>query len=528
MKGKKKLRLKKFYIHPVMFFLLLTAIAIIASGIFSALGLQATYSRINSSSNQLESVLVTVENLFSYDGLKYVISNASRNFISFTTLSTLLISLIGVSIAEASGLFDTFIRKHMIKLSNFQITFMLIFIATISSLINEVGYTILIPLGAILYMTNDRNPLTGIVAAFTGVAFGYGTTLFVGSMEVNLNSITLQAARLIDSTAHISLLSNIFIIIFSTIVISIVGAFIIEKIIAPKIGKYHEKTDLIAPSTTLMEVDQQEKLEKELREKKGLRRALISAVIIFVIFVYSIIPGLPLSGLLLDMNETTYLGQLFGVNSYFQDGFTYMVSIFFMITGLSYGFGAGTFKNDKDIINKSSEYLSNIGSLIILIFFAAQFIAIFRKTNIGTIITAWGSNIISGVNFSGIPLILLVMLVIAIISLFSTTPVAKWTILAPVVVPTLMQSNISPQFAQFILRASDSMTKGLTPLLAFFVIYVGYLNIYNPRKDHPITVGKALSWIAPYCILISLTWILIVIGFYLTGIPIGPGVYPTV
>lgn len=528
MKEKRKLKLKKFYLHPITIFILLTLLTVIMSGIFSVLGIQASYSTINSSNNQLENVLVTVENLFSYDGLKYIISNASRNFISFTTLSTLLISLIGVSIASASGLFDTFIKKYMSKMSNFQITFLLIFIATISSLINEVGYTILIPLGAILFKAVGRNPMAGIVAAFAGVAFGYGATVFVGSMEVNLISITTQAAYLVDPTTHVSLTSNLFIIIASSIILSIVGTFVMEKLIIPKIGRIHEKKDLATSEYSLVSIDEQARLEQELLEKKGLRHALIAALIVAFIFIYSIIPGLPLSGMLLDMEETTYLGQLFGSNSYFQDGFTYMVSIFFMVTGLVYGFSSKTFKNDKDVAYKAGAYLSDIGSLIMTIFFAAQFIAIFRHTNIGTIITAWGANIIGSVNFTGIPLILLVLLVIAVVSLFSTTPVAKWTIMAPVVVPILMQSNISPQFAQFILRAGDSMTKGYTPLLAFFVIYVGYLNIYNPKKEKPITIGMALRWLTPYCLIIGLTWILITVGWYLIGLPIGPGVYPTV
>lgn len=529
MKEKKKLKLKKFYLHPITVFILLTLLTVILSGIFSVLGIQASYSTINSSNNQLENVLVTVENLFSYDGLKYIISNAAKNFISFTTLSTLLISLIGFSIASASGLFDAFIKKYMSKMSNFQITFLLIFIATISSLINEVGYTILIPLGAILFKTIGRNPMAGVVAAFAGVAFGYGATVFVGSMEVNLISITTQAAYLVDTTTHVSLTSNLFIIIASSIILSIVGTLVMEKIIIPKIGRVHEKKDLTTSEYSIVPVvDEQSRLEKELLEKKGLRNAFIAALIVAFVFIYSIIPGLPLSGMLLDMNETTYLGQLFGANSYFQDGFTYMVSIFFMVTGLVYGFSSKNFKNDKDVAYKAGEYLSDIGSLVMTIFFAAQFIAIFRHTNIGTIITAWGANIINSVSFTGLPLILLILFVIAFVSLFSTTPVAKWTIMAPVVVPVLMQSNISPQFAQFILRAGDSMTKGYTPLLAFFVIYIGYLNIYNPKKEKPITVGMALRWVSPYCFVVGLTWVLITIGWYLIGLPIGPGVFPTV
>lgn len=233
MKAKKKLKLKKIYLHPVTAIILLIALVIVLSAVLSFFEMQATYSTVNPVTNQLESNLVTVENLLNYDGLKYMISNAARNFISFTPLSTLLVALLGVSVAQATGLFDTFIKRHMVKLDNKKITFLLIFLATISSLINDVGYVILIPLGAILFMANGRNPLTGIIASFGGVAFGYGATIFVGSMEVNLIPATTSAARLIDPTSHISLTSNLFIIIATSVILSIVGTIVIEKIIAP-------------------------------------------------------------------------------------------------------------------------------------------------------------------------------------------------------------------------------------------------------------------------------------------------------
>ncbi len=530
MKERKKLKLRKFHFHPITTFILLIFLVIVLSGIFSAFEMQGTYNRINPSTNQLEAVLVTVENICNYDGLKYMIGNAARNFISFAPLSTMLIALIGVSVAQATGLLDTFIKRHMIKLDNKKTTFLLIFLATISSLINDVGYVLLIPLGAILFLAKGRNPLAGIIAAFCGVAFGYGATIFVGSMEVNLISTTTTAASLIDSTAHISLTSNLFIIIVTSIILSIVGTLVMEKIIIPKLGRYREKNDLESTKEVEfvdIEEEEQKKIETELREKKGLQNALIAAIIFILFFIYALIPNLPFSGLLLDMEETTYLGQVFGPNSYFQDGFTYMVSLFFLVTGVAYGIGAKTIKNDRDLIQKTSVYMKQISSIIILIFFASQFVSVFRSTNIGNVVTAWGSSLISNLNFTGIPLILLVLAVIAVCNLFVTTPLAKWTILAPVVVPSLMQSNITPQFAQFIMRAGDSLTKGITPLLAYFVIYIGYLNIYNQKQDKPITIGHSLSLIMPYCAIVGITWILIVIGWYLIGLPIGPNVFPT-
>lgn len=197
----------------------------------------------------------------------------------------------------------------------------------------------------------------------------------------------------------------------------------------------------------------------------------------------------------------------------------------FLVVGLAYGIGAKTIKNDKDLIEKSSSYLKDVGFLATLVFFAAQFIAVFKKTNIGVLIMALLSNAIRSLPFSGLPLIIAILVIMAFSGFFVTTQTAKWTIFSPVVVPLLMQNNISPQFAQFIFRASDSMLKGFTPLLAYFVIYLGYLNVYNTEKE-PITIRKAMSYVSSYCFIISITWILIVALIYILGVHIGPGVSP--
>ena len=531
MKEKSKLKLKKFYFHPITMFIVLSLIIVLCSAILSKFEMQATYNVINTNTNELESKIVAVENLLSFDGMKFIISNAATNFISFAPLGMLLISLIGLGIAEATGFIDTFSKKYLRKLNHIQLTLIIIFIATISSLINEIGYAILIPLVAMMYASIGRNPLTGIVTAFCGVAFGYGVSIFVGSIEVSLMETTSAAAALIDANNHISLTSNLIFIIVASIILTIVGTIIIEKIISPRLGKYKEKEDMSKTEELRiidLEEEQQHKIERERKEKKGLRYALITFLVVVVIFIYMVIPGLPNSGLLLDMKETTYLNQVFGPNSYFQDGFTYMMSLLFLFMGIAYGIGAKSVKNDRDMLEKAGDYFSKIGNIIILIFVVSQFVAIFKKTNIATIITAWLANLIEYLDFSGIPLIILVLILIAISNLFLTTPSAKWTIFAPVVVPMFMQSNISAQFAQVVMRAADSMTNGITPLLGCFVIYVGYLNIYNFNKNKPMTITRSIKLVTPYCAIICATWLLLVVGWYIIGLPIGPGVYPTI
>ena len=461
MNDKRKLRLKKFYFHPITVFLFLTFLVILLSGILSAFQTQATYNTVNVNTKELEPVLITVENLLSFDGLKFLISNAAKNFLSFAPLGMLLLSLIGITIAEGTGFIETLTRRHISKIPKSTVTFIVIFIATISSLINEVGYAILIPLCALIYFINKRNPVLGIITAFCGVSFGYGVSMFVGSTEVALMNYTKDAATLIDENTHIALTSNLIFIMVATIVLSIVGTIIIEKIISPKIGKYKKEDEFSKTEqykVINIEEEEQRQIEKDKYEKRGLRSALIMSILVLFIFIYSLIPNLPFSGMLLDMNEKTYLNQLFGENSYFQDGFTYLVSLVFILSGIAYGIGSKSIKNDKEIIENASKKFSNIGSLIILIFVVAQFIAVFRKSNIGMVVTAWLASLLEHLSLSGIPLVLVSLLFIALSNFLLTSPTSKWMIFSPVVVPMFMQSNISAQFAQIVMRAGDSMT----------------------------------------------------------------------
>ena len=530
MNEKRKLKFKKFYIHPVSAFMIMTVFVMLLSWILSIFQTQATYNVVNSNTKELEPTLVIVENLLSFDGLKFIISNASKNFLSFAPLGTLLLSLIGLTIGEGSGFIETLTKRHLSKIPKGLFTFLVIFVATISSLINEVGYAILIPLIALIYFINNRNPILGIITAFCGVSFGYGVSIFVGSMEFSLIDYTRTAAILVDETSHIPVTSNLIFIIATSIILSVVGTLVIEKIIAPKIGKYKKDEEFAKTEqyTTLIAEDEEQRiLEKDKYEKRGLRAALIVTIIVVLVFIYSIIPNLPGSGMLLDMKEKAYMYQLFGENAYFQDGFTFLISLIFILSGIAYGFASKTMKSYKQIIENASKKFSSAGSIFILIFVTSQFISIFRKSNIGLVITAWLASLLKSMNLTGIPLILIALLLIGVSGIFLTSSASKWMIFSPVVVPMFMQSNISPEFAQIVMRAGDSMTKGFTPILASFVIYIGYLNIYNLRKDKPYTIRKSLQMITPYFLIIAATWILLIIGWYLIGLPIGPGVVPT-
>src|SRR5574344_1839385 len=143
--------LKKLKVHPITSYLILILGLILISFILSIFNTSVTYNSINPATNELEKSIVAVNNMLNYDGIKFIISKAALNFISSTTLSTLIITLIGLGIADVIGLIQNYMKRKLIKVNPKLITFLLFRIAIFSSIVNEVGYAILIPLGALLF-----------------------------------------------------------------------------------------------------------------------------------------------------------------------------------------------------------------------------------------------------------------------------------------------------------------------------------------------------------------------------------------
>ena len=249
--------------------------------------------------------------------------------------------------------------------------------------------------------------------------------------------------------------------------------------------------------------------------------AVLFTLIIAILILYCVIPGLPFSGLFLNLKEKTYVAQLFGDGSYFKQGSVLIFAVLIGFAGLVYGMRVKTIKNNKDIMNCMSYYLKGFSSLLVLIFFAAQFCLIFKETNIGVFIVVSLSELLGNLQLTGIILIIFTFIIIAISSIFVPAIGTKWAILSPVIVPMFMQSSFTPEFSQAVFRAADSSVKGITPLFTYFVILIGFLQIYNSKKKSIITLTDAMSLMVPYTIAFSILWLLIIIGFYIVGLPLG-------
>ena len=503
---------KKIRLHPALLFLLLTLGIMIFSSIGSILNLEASYYVVNEATGDLTSQVVNINNLFNRTGLQYLISNMLNNFLNFAPLGNLIIGLLGVGVAYKSGLLNSLFKMIGERVPRKFLTFIVVLLGIIFSMFYEVGYVILIPLAAILFMNLGRHPSAGICAAFSGITFGYGANIIVNRFDSMLTLYSEKASKILDSSYNVNLYGNIIFTAISMILVAYVGMLVTEKFIIPKLGKYYFDEE---------EPSQEDIVSK--KERKGVILSLGATLIAVILLVYCIIKGLPFSGLLLDLNQNKYVDMLFGSGSYFYKGSVTIFSFLLIFSSLIYGIRVGTIKDNRDLVDGMSYYLKDVASLLVLISFAAQFCMIFKETNIGLFIVASLSELLNEFQLTGLLLIVVTFIIVAICTFFIPMASTKWAILSPIVVPMFMQSSMTPEFAEAVFRAADSSIKGLTPIFSYFVILIGFLHIYNKRKNDVITITDAMSLMIPYTIAFTILWLIIILAFYIIGIPIGIG-----
>ncbi len=501
--------------HPVMFFLYMSILVVIVSGIANALNFQVTYDKLTTIAGEVESTTTAVNSLLSLSGIKFLITSAYDNLINFVPFGSLLIAAIAFGIALKSGFLKTLFSKINKKVPKFIIIFIYALLCVVSSIDGNIGYVILLPLGAVLYMSMNRNPIGGLALGFATVASGHGAGLFITAMDYNLSSYTEASAKLLDSEYVVSQGSNLIFIIVASILIAAITTLISEKLVVRKLGRNT--------------IEEEELILEEGEEKKGLVAVLITTLICLVPIILMIIPtnGDNFLGLLLDKSQTEYSKMLFSSDALLMTNLVGIMSLLLAIQGFVFGVVAGTIKKIRDMVNFSTDYLRSIGGIFVLIFFVAQLSAIIQESNLGAVVTGTFANLISASNFSFIPLILIILLFTMVANILLPGSIAKWSILAPNIMPVVMKANIAPEFAQLVFRAGDSITNSITPIFAYFVIFIGFVEVYTKNKND-FSIKGCYRAIFPYFLAIALMWILLIVCWYVIGLPIGVGVYPTI
>lgn len=512
---KKSLK-ERMTLHPIMTLLILVLITLVLSGFLSLLGISSTYNKINEGLLDYTPITVSVKSLFSLSGLKYIFTNTVKNFVSFTPLSSLIIILIGIGVMEKSGFLKTAITLLTKKAKKNTVTYVIVLISILASIIGDLAYIILIPISALIFLYGKRNPSLGIIASFAGLTCGSGLSLLITSVDSSMISLTSLAASVIDKSNVISNFSFILIMLLAIVILSFIITRITEEYIAKILPKYE------FPESTL-----EEDISIGKKELRGLIISLGMGIIYLLIFIYNIIPGLPFSGNLLDNSQTFYIDKLFSYNSFFSNGFVFIVTMLFVILGFFYGIGAKTIKNNKDFCEDLGHSLDGIGNILVLIFFASLFISIFKYTQIGTLIVSALTNILSSLELTAFPAIIILFFIAAASTIFIPSSLSSWAITSSIAVPVLMNYGISPAFTQVIYRFGESWTLGLTPVFAYFVIYLAFLEKYNQKKK-PISLFTTLKYQLPYALTTGAILLLIIIVWFLIGAPIGVGAYPKI
>jgi aminobenzoyl-glutamate transport protein len=488
--------------HPVVIFLILIAIVILLSAVLSFLGAAVTFERINPETHQVETATTEIRSLLSANGIRFMYAELIPNFMSFTAVGLMIAAMIGAGVAEESGLVTALIRKLVLVSPDWALTYILSFVGIISSIAADAGYLVLIPLAGVAYLSVGRHPLAGLALGFAAVAGAFTVNMLVKPLDAVLVEFTNDAIRLVDPNRSIGLASNLWFSIVSVLFLTVVIAFITDRMIAPRLGAYRQDTTAGVPVEA-----QGNALTTE--ESLGLKYALRGLIALVVVFgLLALPPGAPLR------NPDT--GELIG-NSPFMNGLIAFIMLTFLVTGWAYGVGAGTVRTLTDVIKAIEKAITAMGGTIFLFFVLSQFVAYFTYTNIGTIMALSLSDVLKTANIGALPLLIGFIVVVALIDLLLTGAIAKWAIFAPVFVPLLMKLGVEPEAVLAAYRVADSPMNAITPLNAYFALVVGFAQKYE--KD--AGVGTVVALMLPYVVWIFVLWTILFAIWQWLGLPWG-------
>src|SRR5690606_31554135 len=142
--------------------------------------------------------IISVVSLVSAEGLQRIVTGLVTNFTGFAPLGTVLVALLGVAVAEHSGLLSAAMRALVLKAPAKLVTLTVVFAGVVSNTASELGYVVLVPMAAMILHSLGRHPLAGLAGAFAGVSGGYSANLFLGTIDPLLSGITTEAAHMID------------------------------------------------------------------------------------------------------------------------------------------------------------------------------------------------------------------------------------------------------------------------------------------------------------------------------------------
>lgn len=473
---------------PVTLFVCICVIIILCSAIFNG----ATVT--NPATNEP----ITVTSLLTFQNLVWMLSSFTSNIAGFPTLILGLVVVLGVGLFETTGLASALMRVSVLKAPPKLIVPLLLIISVNSNIAGDAGFLIMPMIGAMIFGAMGKNPIAGMALCYAGVAGGFSANFMVGSTDALLIGYTGPAAQFIDPNYNANIMCNWYFMTASAVFLAIVGTIVNKVFVEPRLGQYHGELE----QTTTQVTD---------TERKGLRAAGIAFLVLVVILVAMCVPA--------DSPMRDPNGDLLGYAGGLIQGIVPIIMLVFFVPSVAYGFATGQYKNDKDLVKALVAAVSSMSGYVTFCIVAAQMIAYFNKSCLGTYIAISGANFLRSINLTGIPLIILFILLCSLINILVASASAKWAFLAPVFVPMFMLLGYDPSFTQVLYRIGDSITNPITPMFAYFAMLVGLAQKYDKKAG----MGSLMSCLLPYSLAFFVMWTLFIILWITVGIPLGPG-----
>ena len=487
--------------HPAVIFIALIMAMIVLSHIVYLIGASATYESINPKTHEPETVTTAVKSLLTSDGIRFMYGGIVANFMDFSAVGVIIVAMLGVGVAETSGLIKALIRKLVAVAPPAALTYIIVFVGIVSSIAADAGYLVLIPLAAAAFLSVKRNPLVGLAASFAAVASVFSVNIIVKPLDGILTEITNDAIHLLNPNQSVSLTANLWFSVASVVMLTVVVGLICDKIIEPRLGPYTVPPDL-ANEEGPDDVD-------PALEKRGLKWATWGLVAVLVFFAILAGPrGAPLR------NQET--GGLIG-DSPFMNGLIVFIAMAFWVTGAAYGLGAKTMKGTGDIANAMEKAVIGLGGLLFLLFFIAQFISMFTYTNMATVAAVKVGDGLETMGLGPLPLLIGFVLIVAVLDLIITGAIPKWAIFAPIFVPLMMRLHVDPAAVLAAYRVGDSPINSITPMMAYFPLVVGFAARYQKGAG----VGTIVALMLPFVVVIMVTWVILLALWQVLGLPWG-------
>ena len=486
--------------HPITLFALFALAVVVLSALCSAFGVSATGELV--ANGELQETTVSAVSLLTKEGLTYMFTSAVTNFTTYAPLGMVLVAMLGVGVAEQSGLINALLKRTVQVTPKQLITPVIVFLGVMSNVASDAGYVVLIPLGAMVFRAYGRHPMAGLAAAFAGVSGGFSANLIIGTLDPMLAGISQTAAAIIDPSYRVAELGNWYFMFVSTFLITILGTLVTDKLVEPRLeafeGVVHGEEDTAL--TALTE-----------GERRGLRWAGVTLLVFVGLIAAACIPQD-------SFFRNAETGSLIS-KAPLMDSIVLLIALAFFLPAVAFGRAAGTLRGEKAVGDAMAKSMSTMGSFLALAFVSAQFINYFNYTRLGTILALGGASFFQSANIGLIPLMVIFVLFSAFMNLFMGSASAKWNILAPVFVPMFMLLGYTPEVCQLAYRVGDSCTNLINTLKNYIAEILDCAKKYDPKS----CIGTHTATMLPYSLVFLVGWTAMMILWLSLGLPIGVG-----